>query len=64
MQYLNILSYRSTNPPFYSHFSASPRVKIQVLIIRHLQAYFKKVTKSGITAQNSIIHNPAIRTPN
>ena len=55
MQYLNILSYRSTNPPFYSHFSASPRVKIQVLIIRHLQAYFKKVTKSGVAENPPVL---------
>ena len=47
MRYSNDLSYRGTNPLFYSHFPASPREKNQVLIIRRLQAYSKKVTKSG-----------------
>ena len=42
MQYLNSLSYGSTNLLFYSHFSASPRVQIKVLIIRYLQDYSKK----------------------
>ena len=47
MRYLNDLSYRGTNPLFYPHFPVSPKVKIQVLIIRYLQAYSQKVTKSG-----------------
>ena len=47
MRYSNNLSYRGTNPLFYPHFPVSPKVKIQVLIIRHLQAYSQKVTKSG-----------------
>lgn len=48
MQYSNNMG---TNSLFYSHFSASPKVKIHVLIIKHLQAYFKKVTKSGKNKQ-------------
>ncbi len=49
MQYSNNMG---TNSLFYSHFSASPKVKIHVLSInKHLQAYFKKVTKSGKNKQ-------------
>ena len=57
MRYLNDLSYRGTNPLFYPHFPVSPKVKIQVLIIRYLQAYSQKVTKSGA---DSILDMPPI----
>ncbi len=49
MQYSNNMG---TNSLFYSHFSASPKVKIHVLIIKHLQVYFKKVTKLGKTSKS------------